>query len=165
MYSIIVWKDHSVTPGNTYKVTNNSDGTMTLTPTGTILQQGTNMSATNFNNMETGILAANLTAVEAFNLARLVKERTASLEGFILEATLTNTQKYPFNNSKTTVAFGPTNVRDTKNYTVVVEAEEIIGGCLGDIIISDKMLNGFKVEYTGSATEVKFKIYVQGGIW
>jgi hypothetical protein len=138
---------------------------MTLTPTGTVIQQGTNMSATNFNNLETGVLAANLASAEALNLARLIKERTASLEGFIVETTLTNTQKYPFNNSKKTIAFGNSNVRDTKDYTVIVEVEDVVGGCVGEIIISDKMLNGLKAEYTGSATEVKLKIYVQGGIW
>jgi hypothetical protein len=38
-----------------------------------------------------------------------------------------------------------------------------VGGEVGDIVFSDKMLNGFKVAYTGSATSVRLKIYVQGG--
>ncbi|MBQ8331150.1 MAG: hypothetical protein IJX94_01455 [Clostridia bacterium] len=60
MYNILIWKDHCVEPGNTYIAKNNADGTVTLTPTGKILQQGTNQSATNFNNMEAGILDAHL---------------------------------------------------------------------------------------------------------
>ena len=98
-YNILVWKDHAVAPANTYTVTENDDGTITLTPAGEIIQQGTNMSAVNFNNMETGIFAANLGAAEALQLLRLVKDKTDSLEGIILEDTLTNSQKYPFNNS------------------------------------------------------------------
>ena len=62
MYSILIWKDHSINPNNTYTVKENSDGTVTLTPYGTVLQQGTNMSATNFNNMEFGIADADLAA-------------------------------------------------------------------------------------------------------
>lgn len=80
-YKILVWKDHAVTPGNTYTVKENDDGTITLTPAGKVVQQGTNMSAVNFNNMETGIFAANLAAVEALQLLRLVKDKTDALRG------------------------------------------------------------------------------------
>lgn len=161
-YQILVWKDHAVAPGNTYTVTENDDGTITLTPAGRIIQQGTNMSAVNFNNMETGIFAANVKATEALQLIRLMKDKAEALEGFILEATLTNSQKYPFNNSIKTLALGSENVRNSKDYTVIVEAEAA-DGFVGDINITDKMLNGFKIAYTGSATSVNVKCYVQGG--
>ena len=52
MYNILIWKDHAINPNNTYAVQENPDGTITLTPAGEVLQQGTNMSATNFNNIE-----------------------------------------------------------------------------------------------------------------
>ena len=42
-YQILVWKDHAVAPANTYTVTENDDGTITLTPAGKVIQQGTNM--------------------------------------------------------------------------------------------------------------------------
>lgn len=161
-YQILVWKDHAVAPGNTYTVTENGDGTITLTPAGTIIQQGTNMSAINFNNMETGIFAANVTAAEAMQLIRLMKDKAEALEGFILEATLTNSKAYPFNDSQTTLALGSENIRNNKDYTVVVETEAA-DGFVGDIVISDKMLNGFKIAYTGSASSVAVKCYVQGG--
>jgi len=163
MYKILTWLDHAVTPGNTYKVKENSNGTITLTPTGEVIQQGTNMSAVNFNNLETGVLAANLTALEAIrNIKRLLDKETA-LEGVILNAALTNTQKYPFNNSTKTIALSGANVRYNKNYTVTVEVESYTGGCVGDVVISDKLLNGFKVAYTGSAQSVNLKIYIQVG--
>lgn len=163
MYKILIWKDHAVTPGNTYKVKENSDGSITLTPTGEVIQQGTNMSAVNFNNLETGVLAANLTALEAIRNIKLLQDKAAALEGFVLTATLTNTQKYPFNNSKKTIALSGANVRYNKDYTVTVEVESYSGGCVGDIVVSDKLLNGFKVAHTGSAKTVNVKIYVQGG--
>lgn len=161
-YQILVWKDHATTPSNTYNVVENGDGTITLTPAGKVVQQGTNMSAVNFNNLETGVFAANVTAAEAMQLIRLLKDKAESLEGIVLEATLTNTQKYPFNNSVKTLALGNANVRNTKDYTVIVEAEAV-DGFVGDIVISDKMLNGFKVAFTGSASSVNIKCYVQGG--
>lgn len=163
MYKVLIWVDHAVTPGNTYKVKENSDGSITLTPTGEVIQQGTNMSAVNFNNLETGVLAANLTALEAIRNIKLLHDKTAALDGFVLTATLTNTQKYPFNNSKKTIALSGANVRYNKDYTVTVEVESYTGDCVGDIVVSDKMLNGFKIAHTGSAKTVNVKIYVQGG--
>lgn len=50
------WKDHVVERPNTYKETTNSDGTVTHTDaSGEVVQQGTPMSATNFNNLEEGL--------------------------------------------------------------------------------------------------------------
>lgn len=164
MYNILTWKDHAVTPGNTYKVKENNDGTITLIPAGTVIQQGTNMSAVNFNNLETGVLSANITALEAARSAKLAIDKLSALEGFILTATLNNTQKYPFNNSKKTIALSGSNIRYNKNYTIIAEVENFSGGCVGEIAASDKLLNGFKIAYTGSAKSVDLKIYVQGGV-
>lgn len=164
MYNILTWKDHAVTPGNTYKVKENNDGTITLIPAGTVIQQGTNMSAVNFNNLETGVLSANITALEAARSAKLAIDKLSALEGFILTATLNNTQKYPFNNSKKTIALSGSNIRYNKNYTIIAEVENFSGGCVGEIAVSDKLLNGFKIAYTGSAKSVDLKIYVQGGV-
>ncbi len=47
------WQDHSVQKPHTYIITNNEDGTVTLTPDeGTIYQQGTPVNAANLNNIE-----------------------------------------------------------------------------------------------------------------
>jgi hypothetical protein len=130
--------------------------------TGEVIQQGTPQSATNFNNMEEGILAANeLGAV----LAQQVAHNTrilADLEGEIGEVVLTNTQEYPFNDSAKTVAL--TKPRDTLNYWVVVEVISA-DGMSGDIRIYDKQVNGFKVAFTGSASRATIKYYVQGGMY
>ena len=51
------WKDHVVERPRTYTEAANSDGSKTFTPaTGEVLQQGTPQSATNFNNLEEGML-------------------------------------------------------------------------------------------------------------
>ena len=49
--------------------------------------------------------------------------------------------------------------------SVTAEVQEEKGGFAGDIIVSEKLLNGFKVEYTGSAKTVTLKIYVKGGFY
>ena len=82
-------------------------------------------------------------------------------QGEIVEATLTNTKSYPFNNSKKTLALATP--RGNLDYTVNVEAEAKDAGGVGEIHITDKQLNGFKIEYTGAAKEVTVKCTVQGG--
>jgi hypothetical protein len=75
--------------------------------------------------------------------------------------TLTNSRKFPFNNSKKTVALVKRQ-RDTK-YTVVAEVTTVAGN-IGDIRISDKAVNGYKMEYSGGAASCSVKYYVIGGI-
>lgn len=49
----IGWKDHVVQRPRTYTEATNSDGSKTFTPApGTVIQQGTAQSATNFNIMD-----------------------------------------------------------------------------------------------------------------
>ncbi len=175
MYKQTNWLDHSITPARTFTLVDNGDGTVTLTPYGTVLQQGTNMNADNFNNMEFGIqdddlgtrlllLAVRrddqrLTAAEANitgNAAAILAEVTVEEK----TVTLTNSAKYPFNNSQTTVSLAA--ARTTKNYTVEFEVTASNGN-VGEVLISDKQLNGFKAEFTGSATSVTVKCKIRGG--
>lgn len=60
MYRILKWLDHYANPGNTFTIKYNADGTVTLARAGEVIQQGTNMSASNFNNMENGIFDTHL---------------------------------------------------------------------------------------------------------
>lgn len=79
----------------------------------------------------------------------------------VIDVNLTSTSAYPFNNSKQTIAL--TTVRKSKNYEIDIEI--VSGGTnIGDIVVSDKLLNGFKVEYTGSASAVQLRIIVKGGM-
>ena len=55
--------------------------------------------------------------------------------------------------------------RNHLDYTVTAEVLEYSGGCVGDIEVSEKLVNGFKIAHTGSATEVKLKVFVKGGFY
>ena len=161
-YNILVWKDHAVAPANTYTVTENDDGTITLTPAGEIIQQGTNMSAVNFNNMETGIFAANLGAAEALQLLRLVKDKTDSLRE------LSSKIRLPIRRStRLTTAQRP--LRSEMKMSVTIRIirslwkQRLRTALLATLLLPTKMLNGFKLAYTGSASSVNVKCYVQGG--
>lgn len=175
MYSILIWKDHSINPNNTYKITENADGTITLTPAGTVVQQGTNMSATNFNNMEFGIADSDLATriltlamrdaddrltVNASDISAAVAEYTKEFAVEEKTVTLTNSLTYPFNNSVKSVSM--TAARKNKNYFIEYEVTAKNGN-VGEVEITDKQLNGFKVAFTGSATSVTVKLYIKGG--
>ena len=74
--------------------------------------------------------------------------------------TLTNTKKFPFNDSKTTVAL----TKNQKNLQYVIIAEvSTVAGNIGEIVVSDKQVNGFKMAFTGGAKQVTVKYYVIGG--
>lgn len=139
------WQDHVVDPG-----------------TGAVIQQGTPQSATNFNNQENGIFSNHeLNAVLTQEVAQH-KRLLSDFEGEIGTVTLTNSDSYPFNNSQVTKNL--TKARDTANYTVVTEIVSSVG-VPGEIVVSDKAVNGFKIKFTGSATSVVVKYYVQGGMY
>lgn len=164
MYEPKQWYDHVTEYEDRYTESRNDDGTITHTPVeGEIIQQGTPQNATNFNHMEAGI--SNATELAALLAITTIHQQqaTADLQGETITVTLTNSQSYPFNNSQKTVALGT--VRNHEDYTVEAEVVDYAGGFPGDIVISDKLLNGFKIAYTGSATSVTLKIYVKGGFY
>ena len=76
--------------------------------------------------------------------------------------TLTNSQVYPFNNSVKTIQLKTP--RNYKTYLITAEVTSVSGGAVGDIEFTDKLLNGFKVAYTGSAKSVTMDLYVRGGM-
>lgn len=127
-----------------------------------VIQEGTPVSATNLNNMETGILGADGFASVLIQQVMQSKRSIADLEGELVEVTLNNSLSYPFNNSEITVVLQK--ARDTLNYRVLTEVLSSTG-FVGDIEVYDKALNGFKIRYTGSATAATIKCFVQGGIF
>ncbi|MEW8997895.1 MAG: hypothetical protein AB2462_08835 [Thermoanaerobacter sp.] len=129
---------------------------------GNIVQQGTPLSARNLNRIEDNTWEIHEISAVLTQQVMQHKRLLADLEGEVGQVTLTNTQAYPFNNSKITVAL--VKPRDTLNYTVQTEIISA-AGIPGDIKISDKQLNGFKIEFTGSATSVTVKYIVRGGMY
>lgn len=144
MYNKTIWQDHVVDQN------------------GQVIQQGTPLSARNMNSIENGIFETYELGAVLTQQVMQHKRLLADLEGEVGQVTLTNTQAYPFNNSKITVALQK--ARDTLNYTVQTEIISA-NGFPGDIKISDKQLNGFKIEFTGSATSVTVKYIVRGGMY
>ena len=123
-----------------------------------IIQEGTDQSAGHFNNAEHGISDVNLAAALILISSSLTAEQVATEERTI---TLTNSQSYPFNNSVQTIAL--TTARNFTDYTVEAEVLEHSGN-VGDVRIFDRMLNGFKIAYDGSAKSVTIKLRIKGGM-
>ena len=97
------------------------------------------------------------TAIHALTLDRaLVEER--------IEVTLENTLAFPFNTTMNSpVAIALTKTRNSTEYSV--EAEVLAHeGQVGEIEITAKARNGFKISFSGSGSSVKLLVKVKGGI-
>ena len=123
-----------------------------------VIQEGTPQSAGNFNNMEHGISDAHLAAALLIIQSSLTADQVATEEKAV---TLSNSQSYPFNNSTQTIALS--RVRNFTDYTVEAEITDHDGN-VGDVRIFDRMLNGFKVAYDGSAKSATIKLRIKGGM-
>ena len=126
--------------------------------TGEIIQEGTDQSAGHFNNAEHGISDVNLAAALILISSSLTAEQVATEEKAV---TLTNSQSYPFNNSTQTIALAT--ARNFTDYTVEAEVLEH-SGSVGEVRIFDRMLNGFKIAYDGSAKSATIKLRIKGGM-
>lgn len=173
MYTQTEWQDHVTEFSDRYREVTNSDGTVTHTPVeGEVLQQGTPQNQTNFNNIEHGVQDAHISAafIGWANLQQQRKNDThitaieSETAGELQTITLKNTAATPFNSSAdspTTVALKT--VR--KNLFYSIEAEVMAHtGIVGEIVTSDKALNGFKIAYTGSGSSVTLAVRVKGGM-
>ena len=168
------WVDHVLSETNKFNViadAGNPD-VYTITPFGTVMQQGTYQDAAHFNSIEEGLTAYEAAILILLNYARqnkwIEEGRLDAAEAHIdklynVEAgtvTLTNSSVFPFNNSKTTVALNTS--RDTGNYVVATEVIAASGN-VGEVVVSEQLVNGFKIEFTGSASSATIKYIVIGG--
>ena len=154
MYNREYWKNHVV----------DQDGK--------VIQQGTLMDQDHFNNMEQGISEAH-TAIQILAVANMQQQRQNEAHQKLMDSEvlgethtvkLTNTARWPFNSSMdspTTVALNKT--RKNLYYTVEATVESHAGE-VGEIHITDKALNGFKVSYDGPAASVTLTIRIKGGM-
>ena len=107
---------------------------------GEVIQQGTLLDQQHFNNMELGI--------SDMTLAGAIMQFKAVQDGY--------------NNTPTTYALAQ--LRESTNYGVEVTVLAYSGGRLGNIRVTDRARNGFKLVHDGSATTVKVQIRVTGGM-
>jgi len=155
MYERTFWLDHVVSPADTFRITANGDGTYLIERAGTVQQQGTNQDQLHFNKMEEGIVDAQVAIELLINHAR---QNAWEVEHGTVN--LTNSAAFPFNNSQVSVPL--VNCKDSTDYVVLAEVQTFNGN-VGNIIISDKLVNGFKIAYDGSAKSAVIKYTVIGG--
>lgn len=166
MYGRQIWQDEVDQYEDRFMETANQDGSITHTKyRGTVLVEGTPQDAAHFNNMEFGISDSHIAEDLMLNAYRQALWRTEDLERATAQetgvVTLTNSQAFPFNNSIVTVPLTVT--RDNLNYVVEVIKVEPTGGPSGDIDVTERQTNGFKMAFTGSASSVKVTYAVIGG--
>lgn len=155
MYDTTHWVDHVTSPNNCFTITDNHDGTYTIARAGTVMQQGTPQDAAHFGNIESGIYEAHAVLGLLINYAR---QNAWEIERGSID--LTNTAQYPFNNSQQTVVLDAP--RPSGDYIVIADAVNSVG-CPGQVEVSDKLSNGFKIRYTGGASSATINYIVIGG--
>ena len=155
MYNWTKWQDHVTDPANRFNVVDNGDGTWTITPAGTVMQQGTPQDQVRFNNIENGIVDAHIAVGLLLNYAR---QNSWEIETGTVA--LTNSLAFPFNDSIQTISLSKR--KENTGYIVLTEIVSASGN-VGEIEITDKLINGFKIAYTGSAKSVTVKYTVIGG--
>ena len=157
-YTKTAWVDESDQYEGRYTETMNGDGTITHTLVrGTVYVEGTPMDAQHFNHMEQGIYDAHEELVSQDGRISAMEDYVKPETGSV---TLTNSEAFPFNNSSVSVAL--TNERDNLNYLVEIIKVEPTGNP-GEIEVTDRQVNGFKIGFTGSASTVKVTYAVIGG--
>jgi len=167
MYPVTIWVDETDEYEDRYTESLNDDGTISHTKVrGTVYVEGTPQDAAHFNNQEAGIYDAHSAALLLINALRQQGWRVEALEKATVQetgtVTLNNTQAFPFNNSIVTVPL--TNVRDNLNYIVeIISVTPAGGGNAGEIEVSERQTNGFKMAFTGSASSVAVTYAVIGG--
>lgn len=124
------------------------------------IQEGTPQDEQHFNNIECGVNGANLLGEFLAEVVKKHGDAIGNVDGEVIEVTLSNSQGAFFNNSVKTIAL-PVK-RDTLNYVVDAEIHGDVHN-VGDVVVFDKQVNGFKVKFTGSAATVSLKLYVHGG--
>lgn len=163
MRSLVGWKDREVEYPNRYTEVNAGGGTVQITPApGTVREEGTPQNASNFNTMDLAALEAMLMSAENQRMLMQTQRIVEGLKGLTIDVNMTNSQAFPFNNSVTTVQI--TEQRNTADYYVLPEVLSSSDDNIGEFKITDKLLNGFKIAYSGSASAVSVRCHVIGGI-
>ena len=127
---------------------------------GTVIQQGTLMDQTHFNNVEVGISDSYL--AQQISRFKQLQEDYDTLSEVKSVSLAMNALPWPFNNKENTVALSQ--LREHTDYSVEVEVVSYSGGRLGNIQVKDRALNGFKLLHDGSATTVNVIVRITGGM-
>lgn len=151
----------------------NPDGTHDHTPAeGQIIQQGTPNNAQSRNKMEDGIQDAHI-ALDILLLDHYRKTQEydahnrlmdSEVLGELQDISLTNSLKFPYNSTvDTPKSVSLKTTRKNLFYSVETTVKSHTGE-VGEIRVTDKALNGFKISYTGSATAATITVRIKGGM-
>ena len=122
------------------------------------VQEGTDMNAANFNNIEIGVMESD--ALAAMNAAYRRYEADAANDAEVVAISDTLTTS----GSAKAIDIPTGKTRNRTTYNVAAEINAVSGGTVGDLIIDTKQANGFKAKYTGTATSVTVRFKVSGGM-
>ena len=127
---------------------------------GQVIQQGTLQDQAHFNNAEVGISDAHLAhAISQFKQIQEDYDYQDELKTLDLAM---NSLPWPFNNKENTVALSQ--LRESINYSVEINVLGYSGGLLGNIRVTERARNGFKLLHDGSATHVQVAVRISGGM-
>ena len=173
MYNQTQWRDRATQYEDLYTESSGTAGTIRHTPyEGTVEEPGTPINAVNLNNMEHGIqditMAFQIFAVDAYHKHQTDIAHQTLIDSEVLgeqkEVKLTNTAKYPFNSTMDIpVSVDLTKVRKNMFYSVECEVKSHKGE-VGELIISQKATNGFKLSFNGAGSEAVVTVRVKGGM-
>lgn len=121
------------------------------------VQDGTPLDARNMNNLERGVFVANVTNAVLAQRERLLNDRLADTETTVVGTMLTGPEPV-------LVQVPAGRERNRTNYSVVARVVAATGGIAGDIIVSERTRDSFKVRYTGDAANVSVGLYLRGGL-
>ena len=122
------------------------------------VQEGTDMNAANFNNIEAGTMEANALAALNAEYQRYCADQAKNNEVVGISAFLEG-------NSVHTIEIPEKYARNTDDYRLVPVLERPNGnGTVGDIIIMEKQIDNFSVHYEGTAEGAFIIFYISGGM-
>lgn len=127
---------------------------------GEVLQYGTLMDQEHFNNIEEGLSDVGL-ALALMQFKQTQDGYQYEDETHVVDLAM-ESLPWPFNNKATTI--GLKGLRENVNYGVEVTPISYSGGRLGNITVTDRARNGFKLIHDGSATSVKVSVRISGGM-
>lgn len=168
MYGWTTWLDQVWDDSTVFLIEDLGNDQYRITRAGSVIQLGTEQDALHFNNIEGGVVDAHVAIGLLVNALRQTTWRVDELEDLLRKhrtvevgtITLTNTLKYPFNNSERTIAL--VTPQDNGDYIVDVNVTAQVGG-VEEVIVSSKLTNGFKMAFLGGGSSCTVKYVVIGG--
>lgn len=119
------------------------------------VQEGTDMNAANFNNIEVGAMEANALASLNAEYQRYANDIAKNSEVVQVYCEPVRGTEY--------IEIPQNAIRNNTNYLVFVESNEVLSGGESSILITDKQANGFTATVTGNGT-VLARLYISGGM-